>query len=307
MATHLVLETFEGVYDNQSWRIRAGEIVDDTRVPVAALKPYGLSYVTYAAGLQTAINAYNEQHGRDDVPPSMWPMLEAYDVIPTATALQGRTTVTEADISAIEATEISNEGVAACVIAIQAGQPTTLDTFTVGADIYEVDGAGVNINFALAGSAELTLDALLAAAVASGTENLYWDKLTATTLRIRTADAPQGNIVGADPSIVLDSSSMANWSFDTGDINMNTLAGVALAAVQSATAQITITTAMITATLHHLSFTFTPTKFVYSAVTSAGVPVAWTADALVITGDDIVLTLGTDLANTDVLTVTASE
>jgi hypothetical protein len=198
-------------------------------------------------------------------------------------------------------------GAAASVQAIQAGQPTTLDTLTVGADIYEVDGVGANINFALGGSAELTLDALLAAAVASGTENLFWDKLSATRLRIRSADAPQGNIIGSDPSIVLDASSMTNWTFDAGDVNMNTLSGKAAGQRQKCVHVLTITTALIAGSPIRLACPFTPTAIDIDMRTAAGAKKIASVDTFVITGDDIVVTLGgagTDLANTDILTLT---
>lgn len=198
------------------------------------------------------------------------------------------------------------EGSAAAATLIQAGQPTASHTLTVGSDVYEADGAGANINFVIAGSAEATMDNLLAAAQASGTENLKWDKLDATHLRIRNADAPDGNVLAGDQSIALDASSMANYSFDVGDVNMNTLAGLAGGTKQVfSTAVLTITTAMITATEARISFPFTPASFTFSAVTSAGVPVAFTADTIAISGDDIELGLGTDLANGDILTVVA--
>lgn len=200
-------------------------------------------------------------------------------------------------------------GVVASVVAIQAGQPSDTDTLDVGGDTYQFlttpAGATSDIEVEIGGTAEATLDNLLAAAVASGTENLYWDKLSATQLRLRNADGPQGTILAGDQSIVLDASAATNWSFNVGDVNMNTLAGKVAGEASVAMAQLTITTAMITATLARLSFPFTPAGFTFSAVTAAGVPVAFTADAFAIDGDDVVVTLGTDLANTDVLTVVA--
>lgn len=209
-----------------------------------------------------------------------------------------------ADLAVLEAADVQHEGSAAVVQLIQAGQPSANDTLTVGADVYEADGVGSNINFAIGGSAEATLNNLLAAAVASGTEDLFWDKLSATTLRLRSATAPQGTIVGADPDIAL-TNALTNWSTDAGDVNMNTLAGIAAAQTQVAVAALMITTAMITATTARISFPFTPTRFTFSAVTSTGVPVAFTTDALAIDGDDILLTLGADLGNGDILTVVA--
>lgn len=199
----------------------------------------------------------------------------------------------------------SDLGVAAVVQLVQGGQPTTLDTLTVGADTYEVDGVGANINFALAGTAALTLDALLAAAVASGTENLFWDKLNATTLRLRAADGPQGNIIGSDPSIVLDASSMTNYTFDAGNVNMNTLAGKAAGQSLSATT-LTITAAMVAAGSVRISAPFTPTGFQVTAVDATGAPILALTDTLVLAGDDLLITLNGgvgDLAATDVVHV----
>lgn len=210
-----------------------------------------------------------------------------------------------ADVIAELTDVVESKGSIAVAQLIQTNQPIANDTLSIGADVYEADGAGANINFAIAGSAEATMDNLLAAIQASGTENIVADKLSATTLRVRSADAPNGTAIASDPSIALDASSLTNYSWDAGDVNMNTLAGKAEAKQEMAAVSLTITTAMITATTARLAFPFTPTLFTFSAVTAAGVPVAFTADALNIVGDDIVLTLGTDLANTDVLTVVA--
>lgn len=211
------------------------------------------------------------------------------------------------DILALEATQ---EGSAAAVTLIQAGQPSNTDTLDVGADTYQFlttpAGATSDIEVEIGANAEATLDNLLAATVAYGTESLYWDKLAATQLRLRTATASrnQGTITGADPSIVLDASGATNYSFDVGDVNMNTLAGITSGLRDYAAVTLTITTAMITATLVRISFPFTPRTFVFTA-TSSDVPVAFTADTIEISGDDILLGLGTDLANGDVLNLVA--
>ena len=200
-----------------------------------------------------------------------------------------------------------SEGSSAVVQLVQSGQPVAADTLTVGGDVYEADGAGANINFVVAGTAEATMDNLLAAAVASGTENLFWDKLGATHLRIRAADAPQGNIIGSAPSVLLDASSLTSYVFDAGDVNMNTLAGQAAAKTAMACARLVITTAMITATEVRISFPFNVSRFTFSA-TSAGIPVSFTAttgDSFTIDNGDVLIGLGSDLANGDIVTVTA--
>lgn len=201
---------------------------------------------------------------------------------------------------------VQDEGCSASVQAIQAGQPITLDVLVIGADTYEIDGVGANINPALGGSAELTLDNLLAEAIANGTENLFWSKLSATVLLIRAADAPQGNIIGSDPSIVLDSSGMTNWSFDVGDVDMSTLGGRGAQKRQSARITLTITAAMIAAGSVYLSVPFTPTTFVTSSRTALGAVKIAAVDTFAIVGDNILVTLpgaGTDLAATDILDV----
>ena len=77
-----------------------------------------------------------------------------------------------------------NDGAIACLGITQAGQPVATETVTIGADVYEFDGVGGNINVVIAGTAEGTMDNLLAAAVASGTENLFWSKLSATQISV---------------------------------------------------------------------------------------------------------------------------
>ena len=197
------------------------------------------------------------------------------------------------------------EGSAAVVQLIQSDQPVANDTLVVGADTYEADGTGVNINFAIGGSAEATMDNLLAAAVASGTEDLYWDKLSATTLRLRNADAPQGNVLAGDQSIALNASSLTNYDFDVGDVNMNTLAGQDQAKTASAMASITVTTAMISGASIRVAFPFTPTRFMVFLTDSTGLPQAFTADTCTIDDDDILVTTATDFTDGDILTVLA--
>lgn len=200
-----------------------------------------------------------------------------------------------------------SQGASASAVIIQAGQPVAAETITIGADVYEADGAGANINFVIAGGAEATMDNLLAAAVANGTENLFWDKLSATTLRIRAADAPQGTIIGADPNILL-ANTLTNYTFNVGAVNLNTLAGKAAAQQVMAATTLTITAAMITATLARVSFPFTPTSLQVTVFDSTGALKMACTDTFVITGDDVVITLaggGGDLANTDVVHIVA--
>lgn len=202
-----------------------------------------------------------------------------------------------------------SDGCAASAVIIQAGQPVATETLTIGADVYEADGAGGNINFVIAGTAALTLDNLLAAAVAYGTENLFWEKLSATTLQISAANGPQGTIIGSDPSIAIVSAAMTNYSFNVGDVNLNTLAGKASAQQSTCSTTLEITAAMITATTARISFPFNPSGFHVTVVDSAGALQMGGTDNYVIDGNDIVITLGAggapDLTATDVVHITA--
>lgn len=237
------------------------------------------------------------------------------------------------ELNALAAVQTKDLGSAASAEATFAGQPTATDTLVIGADTYEfVAAAGdvaddAYIAVEIGSDAEETLDNLVLGinatyrpnqhptifktdsvtpALANGTENLVADKLGTTVCRLRSAVAPGGAVVGADPSIALDASSATNISFNTGDVNMNTLAGkVESTAREIGMAQLTITTAMITATKARISFPFTVAGFVLQGRTALGVPVAQTADTFLIDNGDVLLGLGTDLANTDVVTVIA--
>jgi hypothetical protein len=199
---------------------------------------------------------------------------------------------------------IEDQGSPAVVQLIQGGQPVAGETLTIGSDVYEADGSGTNINFVIAGSAELTMDNLLAAAIANGTENLFWDKQSTTALRFRSASGPQGTVQGADPSIVLDASSITNYSFDVGDVNMNTLAGKAKGIVNMLSTKITITTAMITAGIVRVSCPFTPSSFQITVINASGALELAITDTFAVDDGDILITLNGgagDLANTDVV------
>jgi len=231
---------------------------------------------------------------------------------PTDPILEEILTAVKTDMIAVElaATDIGSPAVAQLIFA---GQPSDDDDLVIGADTYTFQSAGTssNIDVTIGGTAEATIDNLVLAINGTtpegeSTENLIAEKIGTTICCIRSADAPGGTAIGADPDIAIDASGATNVSADVGDVNMNTLAGKAAVQRQFATAQLTITTAMITATTVRVAFPFTPTMFHVTAL-SSGVPVTFTADAFAIDGDDIEITLGTDLANGDVVTVTAYE
>ena len=212
-----------------------------------------------------------------------------------------------AGIDAEMAGMAQDDGCAASAVIIQAGQPNPADTLIIGADTYTfVAAAAAPFEVTIAGTAAGTMTNLITEAQTNGTEQLLWESLSATTAQITSADAAGAapNVLGADPSIVLNSASATNYSFNTGDVNMNTLAGRAASQQTFAATTLTITTAMTTATLARISFPFAVTSFQITA-TSSGVPVAFTADTFTIDGNDVVLGLGTDLANGDVVHIVA--
>jgi hypothetical protein len=210
----------------------------------------------------------------------------------------------------LELPEIAkSKGSVAVVTLTQSGQPIANETLAVGADTYEANGAGGNINFVIAGTAEGTLNNLLAAAVASGTEDLYWDKLSATQLRIRSASAPQGTIIASDPSVAI-TEGLTNWISGVGNVNMNTLAGKAAGKQSMCATKLTITSAMITAGAVRIAFPFPPAVLQITVLTSTGAVKTGYTDTFVVATNDVVVTLngaGGDLANTNVLHIVAYE
>jgi hypothetical protein len=237
------------------------------------------------------------------------------------------------ELNALAAVQMKDGGSVAVAQAIFAGQPSDADTLVIGADTYEfcTDAGDVAddayIGVVIGASAEATLDNLVLAinatyagnahptlfktdsttpALANGTEYLLADKIGTTYCRIRSAVVAGGAVLSADPSIALDASGATNVSFDCSDVNMNTLGGKAASTARnSAVTQITITTAMITSTEIRISFPFTVAGFIMNARDASGLPVPITADTYLIDNGDVLLGLGTDLGDTDVVTVLA--
>jgi hypothetical protein len=96
MAEHLVLEGWRGVGPatgigaGQTFEFEPGDVIDDTLVPVTALKADGLATIPNIAALSTATTAFKEAHGaqqRSDR--NVMAVLEAYGVTPSQTTLQG--------------------------------------------------------------------------------------------------------------------------------------------------------------------------------------------------------------------------
>ncbi len=191
---------------------------------------------------------------------------------------------------------------------IQSGQPTATNLLLIGVDTYEADGAGGNINFVIAGSAELTLDNLITEINTNGTELVRADKIGTTVLRLQSAATAGGTAANADPSIVLDASGMANYDFETGDVNMNTLSGRALSLQGSARATLTASAALVGgADAVFFQFTFTPVDFSIQVRDSAGVLKQNVSDQFTIVTNAILWTSAgaTHVVNTDTVSIHA--
>jgi len=203
-----------------------------------------------------------------------------------------------------------NEGSIANVSLIQSGQPAPNDTITVGADVYEFDGVGANINVAIGGSAELTLDALLAAAVASGTEALLWEKISATELRLSNADGPQGNAIPGEQNIAI-SESAANWVIDSGSpTNLNAQAGHNPMPQRYGHADLTVVAGMVSAgNTKRIHFPFTVVRFHVMVLDASGQIRDGFSDTFTIDNGDVLITFAAggvaDLVATDVIHIEA--
>jgi len=196
----------------------------------------------------------------------------------------------------------------------QSGQPSNDEDLVVGSDTYKFltapAGATADIEVEIGADAEASLDNLLAAAQASGTEALVWDKLSATQLRLRSAVSANGQVASGNPDIALDASGVTNWASDVGDVNLNTLAGKESGNQVLAATKLAITTAMITAGAVRFSFSFVPAAVQVTVLDATGALKMAITDTFVISGNDVVVTLnggGGDLANTDVVHITAFE
>ena len=218
-----------------------------------------------------------------------------------------------------------------------ATDPSATNTLTIGADVYEfVTAAGsvasdTNIAVVRGAGAAAARTALIAAinatsspnehasiflldgltpALANGTENLLADEV-GTTVRIRSADAPGGSVVAADPSIVL-AEALTNAAdiWNVGAVNLNTLAGKAAGILGHSVVSFPVTAAMITNGVT-VEFPFTPTHYQVQVRTSAGIMIGTTsADEFVRSANGIVCTFGAgtapDAQATDIVTIVAS-
>ena len=208
--------------------------------------------------------------------------------------------------------------------------PTTGDTATIGADVYEfraaaedisnnayigvflgVSAAACLVNWvaAINGAGTGIADGILAVGgggpllVEDGTE-LIVANVAGTDLRIRTAAAVGGAVIGANPSIVLaEAITHANNIWNVGNVNLNTLGGIAAGARPMAVTNFAVTAAMITNTFR-LDPNFTVTDYEVFVTTSAGVPrwngVGATTDAVAISNNGLLFTFGGGAADADI-------
>jgi hypothetical protein len=289
MAEWLVLERWEGRIDGQDVRATPGTRIDDTQEPVTEMLANGAALVPWDAVYEEALRRWNEAHD------------------PTKADQRRVTMSTVLAANGVAPDGVVGSGAVAVAQIIQSGQPVATETLTIGGDVYEADGVGANINYAIGGDAAATHANLLAAIVANGTEHLFADLVSPTSIRLRSADEPQGNIIAADPDIAL-TEAMTNVLFDCGNVNMNTLGGHAKAASRSEAAVLTINAGHVAAAEARVSFPFAVSRFVAFAVTAADVRVAIGADTWAVDNGDVLIGIGGGgLVATDVVTVVGFE
>lgn len=219
-----------------------------------------------------------------------------------------------------------------------ATNPTAADTIGIGDDTYEFRGSGADLSddafiaVEIAGSAADTRDNLVDAinavdadnahptifqtdsttpALANGTENVLATE-TGTTVVVQGANAPGGDAAAGSPSIVLaESLTNASDTWDVGNVNLNTLAGVAKSSRQTVTTELVITSAMITAGTIRIDLAFQPTHYTWQARQDTGEIRHSVNDIVVPASNGFSVTLNgggsPDVQNTDVLTVVAYE
>jgi hypothetical protein len=201
-------------------------------------------------------------------------------------------------------------GSVACLQIIQAGLPLANDTITIGADVYEADGVGANINFAIVpADANGTFVNLFNAIVANGTENFFADQLDATHIRLRSADAPQGTVIAANPNVVL-ADAMTNYVFDCGAVNVNTLAGRVPGQLRIVAAEIAVNAGHIAAGELRISFDAPVVEALVIFYDATNVAHAIGTDSWAIDNGDVLVTLpgggAPDLIATDIIRVLAA-
>ncbi len=181
-----------------------------------------------------------------------------------------------------------------------ATQPTATNTVTIGADVYEFDGAGSNINIALGIDAAADRVALIAAINSEGTELVVADAPTtpATSVRIQPALRVGGTAqIGAGTSVAV-SETLADASDVWNVANLNESGAPAYKKV--ARGKIVVTSESI-ASLFTLELPFTPVVLQWAAFDTNDAPKA-TDCQIGISGDYLEFDFNagsTDLSATD--------
>ena len=245
------------------------------------------------------------------VEPGAWDPVGA----PTNRRQVGVVTISDATAGEIQlfggypasSSSVEDAGSVATASLIMSAQPTAADTIGIGADTYEFNGAGANINVTIGGSAAATRANLITAINTLGTEKVFADGV-GTAVRIRSANARGGSVVGVSPNIVLaESITAAADVWDVGNVNMNTLAGEPPSSGQVAHAALTVTAAMITSGAR-VDFPFTPVHLTVQVFTSANVVRPAGADAFAIGDGGVAITFAgggaPNIQATDVLRIT---
>jgi hypothetical protein len=154
-----------------------------------------------------------------------------------------------------------------------ATQPTATNTVTIGADVYEFDGVGANINVALGVDAAATRAAFILAINNEGTELVVADAPTtpATSVRIRPADRVGGTAqIGAGTSIAV-SETLA----DAADVwNVANLNETGAPAYKKYASGKIVVTAESLASLLTLELPFTPVVLHWAAFDTNDAPKA---------------------------------
>lgn len=183
-----------------------------------------------------------------------------------------------------------------------ATQPTATNTVTIGADVYEFDGAGSNINVALGIDAAATRAAFILAINNEGTELVVADAPTtpATSVRIQPADRVGGTAaIGAGTSIAV-SETLA----DAADVwNVANLNESGAPAYKKTASGAIVITAESLASLFTLELPFTPAVLQWAAFDTNKAPKATDCQCK-INGDYLEFDFNagsTDLSATDIV------
>lgn len=190
------------------------------------------------------------------------------------------------------ALRMESTGHVAAATVLMGTQPTAADTLTIGADVYELDGAGANINVALGIDVAATRAALIVAINTLGTEAVLASAATLPSagIMIQAAAAAGGAVViGAGANIALSESLSP-----VADVWMNTNTNETGEVAYTDKTQgrlLCNSTNIATGSATVIPLPFTPLKVSWEARDTSDDPKATTA-TVAISGDAIVITPG---------------